>query len=120
MAAFVGDQAPVRAMASLYRKRRDLMLDLLSGIPGLTCVTPDGAFYVFANVQGLLGRQVPQGYVLQTDADVVRYWLEDAGVATVVGDAYGLSPYVRLSFASGETLIREGCARIRKACEALR
>ncbi|MGA8135432.1 MAG: pyridoxal phosphate-dependent aminotransferase [Pseudomonas gingeri] len=120
VAAFVGDQAPVRAMASLYRKRRDLMLDLLSGIPGLTCVTPDGAFYVFANVQGLLGRQVPQGYVLQTDADVVRYWLEDAGVATVVGDAYGLSPYVRLSFASGETLIREGCARIRKASEALR
>ncbi|MGY2199685.1 pyridoxal phosphate-dependent aminotransferase [Pseudomonas gingeri] len=120
VAAFAGDQAPVRAMASLYKARRNLMLDLLSAIPGLSCVIPDGAFYVFANVAGLLGRQVPQGWTLRTDADVVRYWLEEAGVATVVGDAYGLSPYVRLSFASGDSLIREGCARLLNACQALR
>ncbi|NVZ29360.1 pyridoxal phosphate-dependent aminotransferase [Pseudomonas gingeri] len=119
VAAFAGDQAPVRAMASLYKARRNLMLDLLSAIPGLSCVIPDGAFYVFANVAGLLGRQVPQGWTLRTDADVVRYWLEEAGVATVVGDAYGLSPYVRLSFASGDSLIREGCARLLNACQAL-
>ncbi|MGY2284928.1 pyridoxal phosphate-dependent aminotransferase [Pseudomonas gingeri] len=120
VAAFAGDQAPVRAMASLYKARRNLMLDLLSAIPGLSCVIPDGAFYVFANVAGLLGRQVPQGWTLRTDADVVRYWLEEAGVATLVGDAYGLSPYVRLSFASGDSLIREGCARLLNACQALR
>ncbi|NWA08804.1 pyridoxal phosphate-dependent aminotransferase [Pseudomonas gingeri] len=120
VAAFAGDQAPVRAMASLYKARRNLMLDLLSAIPGLSCVIPDGAFYVFANVAGLLGRQVPQGWTLRTDADVVRYWLEEAGVATVVGDAYGLSPYVRLSFASGDSVIREGCARLLNACQALR
>ncbi|MFC3944065.1 pyridoxal phosphate-dependent aminotransferase [Pseudomonas gingeri NCPPB 3146 = LMG 5327] len=120
VAAFAGDQAPVRAMASLYKARRNLMLDLLSAIPSLSCVIPDGAFYVFANVAGLLGRQVPQGWTLRTDADVVRYWLEEAGVATVVGDAYGLSPYVRLSFASGDSVIREGCARLLNACQALR
>ncbi|NWA03290.1 pyridoxal phosphate-dependent aminotransferase [Pseudomonas gingeri] len=120
VAAFAGDQAPVRAMASLYKARRNLMLELLSAIPGLSCVIPDGAFYVFANVAGLLGRRVPQGWTLRTDADVVRYWLEEAGVATVVGDAYGLSPYVRLSFASGDALIREGCARLHKACAVLR
>ncbi len=81
---------------------------------------PDGAFYLFVNVKGLLGKTTPGGQVLSTDADVVKYWLEDGAVATVVGEAYGISPYVRLSFASSEAVIQDGCARICRACEALR
>jgi aspartate aminotransferase len=120
VAAFAGDQAPVKAMASLYRSRRDIMLIALDGVKGLTYTIPEGAFYLFVNVQGLLGKTTPGGKLLNTDGDVVKYWLEEAGVATVVGEAYGISPYVRLSFASSEAVIQEGCARIRCACEDLR
>lgn len=119
VAAFAGDQTPVKAMASLYEARRDLMTGLLSEVPGLSFSSPDGAFYVFVNVEGLIGKKTRKGSLLSTDADVVRFWLEDAGVATVLGEAYGISPYVRLSFASGDQVIREGCARLRIACESL-
>lgn len=120
VAAFTGDRAPVKAMARLYKGRRDIMQVALEGVPGLTHTVPDGAFYLFVNVKGLLGKTTPGGQVLSTDADVVKYWLEDGAVATVVGEAYGISPYVRLSFASSEAVIQDGCARIRRACEALR
>ncbi|WP_060517167.1 MULTISPECIES: pyridoxal phosphate-dependent aminotransferase [Pseudomonas] len=119
VAAFAGDQTPVKAMASLYEARRDLMTGLLTEVPGLSFTSPDGAFYVFVNVEGLIGKKTPNGSLLSSDADVVRFWLEEAGVATVLGEAYGISPYVRLSFASGEQVIREGCTRLRKACESL-
>ncbi|MEN5302638.1 pyridoxal phosphate-dependent aminotransferase [Pseudomonas putida] len=119
VAAFAGDQTPVKAMADLYETRRDLMTGLLRDVPGLSFASPDGAFYVFVNVEGLIGKKTPSGSLLSNDADVVRFWLEEAGVATVLGEAYGISPYVRLSFASGDQVIREGCARLRKACESL-
>lgn len=119
VAAFAGDQTPVEAMASLYEARRDLMTGLLAEVPGLSFTSPDGAFYVFVNVAGLIGKKTPDGMLLSTDADVVRFWLEEAGVATVPGEAYGISPYVRLSFASGDQVIREGCARLRRACKSL-
>ncbi|MCO1623726.1 pyridoxal phosphate-dependent aminotransferase [Pseudomonas putida] len=119
VAAFAGDQTPVKAMASLYQARRDLMTSLLGEVPGLSFTSPDGAFYVFVNVERLIGKTTPDGSLLSTDADVARFWLEEAGVATVLGEAYGISPYVRLSFASGDQVIREGCARLRKACESL-
>lgn len=119
VAAFAGDQTPVKAMADLYETRRDLMTGLLRDVPGLSFASPDGAFYVFVNVEGLIGKKRPSGSLLSNDADVVRFWLEEAGVATVLGEAYGISPYVRLSFASGDQVIREGCARLRKACESL-
>ncbi|WP_339467085.1 aminotransferase class I/II-fold pyridoxal phosphate-dependent enzyme [Pseudomonas capeferrum] len=120
VAAFAGDQAPVKAMAKLYRTRRDIILVALEGIQGLTYTVPEGAFYLFVNVQGLLGKTTPEGKTLNTDGDVVQYWLEEGGVATVVGQAYGISPYVRLSFASSEEVIQDGCARIRRVCESLR
>ena len=120
VAAFSGDQTPVKAMSTLYKGRRDIMLVALEGVSGLSCTVPDGAFYLFVNVKGLLGKTTPGGQVLKTDADVVKYWLEEAGVATVVGEAYGISPYVRLSFASSEAVIQDGCARIRRACKSLR
>ena len=120
VAAFTGDQTPVKAMAKLYKGRRDIMQVALEGVCGLTYTVPDGAFYLFVNVKGLLGKTPPGGQELKTDGDVVKYWLEDAGVATVAGEAYGISPYVRLSFASSEAVIQDGCARIRRACEALR
>ncbi|TVU68810.1 pyridoxal phosphate-dependent aminotransferase [Cobetia crustatorum] len=118
VAAFIGDQAPVRAMAERYTQRRQLMLEGLQSIAGVNCTAPDGAFYVYLDVSGLLGKTTPGGQRLMRDGDVVLYWL-DAGVAAVSGEAYGLSPYVRLSFAIGDEAIQEGCRRLREACLAL-
>lgn len=120
VAAFAGDQAPVRDMAGIYRERRQRMLDLLAPIAGISCTPPDGAFYVYANVAGLIGKTTPDGAVIHSDSDLVAYLLEAGGVATVSGAAYGLSPYVRLSFASAMEVIEEGCRRLRESCERLR
>ncbi|NRB54457.1 MAG: pyridoxal phosphate-dependent aminotransferase [Salinicola sp.] len=120
VAAFAGDQAPVREMATRYAERRRLMLEGLQSVIGVSAFAPSGAFYVYLDVEGLIGRETPTGQRLQSDDDVVLYWLESVGVAGVSGRAYGLSPYVRLSFAIGEAAIQEGCRRLGEACRALR
>ncbi|MNR55390.1 aspartate aminotransferase [compost metagenome] len=75
---------------------------------------------MYPSVEGLLGKRTPAGRVLETDLDVVMYLLDEAGVAVLDGAAYGLSPYLRLSFATSMENIEEGCRRIREACAALR
>lgn len=120
VAAFAGDQTPIAAMREEYRQRRALMLERLAGIPGLGFIPPDGAFYVFANVSGLMGKLTPQGDRLDSDTQLVDYLLRDYGLATVSGAAYGMSPYVRLSFASALDVIEEGCRRLKDACHDLR
>ncbi len=120
VAAFAGDQQPIAAMKAIYSERRARMLALLGDIPGLRCTPPQGAFYVFANVAGLLGKRTPQGDIIDSDGDLVSYLLEHAGVALVGGAAYGMSPYVRLSFASGLDVIDEGCKRLKQAILRLR
>lgn len=112
VAAFAGDQAPVDEMRQTYAARRGRVLALLKDIPGLTCTPPAGAFYVFPSVAGVIGKATPDGKVLQSDDDVVEYLLKEEGVATVSGRAYGMSPYIRLSFASSMDILEEGCRRI--------
>jgi len=118
--ALTGDQQCVGQGRDVYRQRRDRIVALLNAVPGIRCALPDGAFYVYPSVEGLLGRQTPEGKTLDTDLDVVMYLLDQAGVAVLDGAAYGLSPYLRLSFATSMAQIEEGCARIAKACAALR
>ncbi|GGE49750.1 aminotransferase [Agaricicola taiwanensis] len=120
VAALDGDQSLVRQAATLYQSRRDRMVELLDGIPGLRVRAADGAFYLYPSVEGLIGRKTPAGKILETDLDVSLYLLDEANVAVLDGAAYGLSPYLRLSFAISSPAIEEGCARIRRACEALR
>ncbi|WP_438867734.1 pyridoxal phosphate-dependent aminotransferase [Pseudomonas sp. L1(2025)] len=120
VAAFAGEQAPITAMREEYVRRRALMLDRLAGIPGVSVTPPDGAFYVFANVSGLMGKLTPHGETLESDTQLVEYLLRDYGLATVSGAAYGMSPYVRLSFASAPDVIEEGCRRLQDACHDLR
>ncbi|OPG72132.1 aspartate aminotransferase [Pseudomonas ogarae] len=119
VAAFAGDQSPIAHMREIYIERRQRMLDLLKDVKGVSCTPPDGAFYVYANVSGLIGRKTPSGKLIETDTDLVNFLLEDEGVATVGGAAYGMSPYVRLSFASAMNVIEEGCKRFQRACEKL-
>jgi aspartate aminotransferase len=119
VAALDGDQTPVREMVALYQRRRDVMHEALSAIPGITCLRPAGAFYIYPDVCGLIGRRTPDGAVIESDTDLSLYLLRSVGVAVMDGSAYGMSPCLRLSFATSQETIVEGCALIREACAAL-
>ncbi|GAB4061619.1 aspartate transaminase [Uliginosibacterium sediminicola] len=118
-AAMNGDQSFVASSVEIYRQRRDHMLAGINAIPGLSCVAPDGAFYLYINCSGWIGKTTPQGQQLANDGDVVMYLLESEGVAVVAGVAYGLSPYFRLSIATSLENLDEGCKRIARAAAAL-
>jgi aspartate aminotransferase len=117
--ALEGPQDCVRAATALFEERGARMVELLRAIDGIACVAPAGAFYVFPSVAGLLGRSTAAGHVLLTDVDVAAYLLEQASVATIDGTSYGLSPHLRLSFATSIEQIEQGCAAIRDAVSAL-
>lgn len=117
--ALESDQSCVTEAAATFKQRRDRIVALLNAVQGIRCAQPDGAFYVYPNVGELLGKTTPAGTVLKNDLDVVMYLLEEAGVALLDGAAYGVSPYLRLSFATSMENIEEGCARIASACEKL-
>ncbi|RDS90564.1 aspartate transaminase [Pseudomonas fluorescens] len=118
--ALNGDQSFVKQSVLVYQQRRDRCLELLHAIPGLSCRKPDGAFYLYVNCAGLLGKTTPEGKVLHTDSDVVMYLLESQGVAVVAGTAYGLAPFFRMSIATAIATLDQGCARIATAVTALR
>jgi aspartate aminotransferase len=118
LAALTGDQSFVAETRAVYRQRRDLALQLINAIPGLSSRAPGGAFYVFVNCAGMIGRTTPDGKVLATDVDVSLHLL-DHGVAIIAGSAYGVSPYFRMSIATSLEAIAEGCRRIAQAVAAL-
>jgi aspartate aminotransferase len=119
-AALNGDQSFVAESVATYRQRRDQTLALINSIPGLSCRSPDGAFYLFVNCAGLIGRTTPEGKRLESDGDVVLYFLESVGVALVAGAAYGLSPYFRLSIATSIETLTEGMQCLARAVSNLR
>jgi aspartate aminotransferase len=120
VAAFSESQDAPHAAARIFEARGKLMAQLLSAAQGISVQVPQGSFYLYPSVAGLIGKQTPSGQVLASDAQVVRYLTEEAGVATLDGSAYGVGPYLRLSFATSEAAIREGCERIVHACAQLR
>ena len=103
-----------------YRKRRDLVVAAMRAIPGVDCMVPDGAFYVFPNCEALLGRKAPSGKVVATDLDLCMYFLEEAGVALVPGSAFELPGHFRISYAASEASLTEGMRRLQSACSQLR
>ena len=120
VAALDGDQAPREAMRIRFAARRDLAHALLSAAPGLTCARPDGAFFLFPNVAGLLGRRSAGGRLLLTDTDVAAALLEEAHVGAVPGAAFGASPYLRLSTACADDVLAEACRRVTEFCKNVR
>ena len=118
--ALNGDQTFVKHSVLVYQQRRDRCLELLNAIPGLSCRKPDGAFYLYVNCAGLLGKTTPDGSMLHTDSEVVMYLLESQGVAVVAGTAYGLAPFFRMSIATAISTLDQGCARIAAAVATLR
>ncbi|WP_457809073.1 pyridoxal phosphate-dependent aminotransferase [Kushneria sp. EE4] len=103
----------------IFRQRRDMCTAAFNAIDGLSCRAPEGAFYLFISCQGLIGRQTPDGEVLERDVDVARFLLETAHVAVVPGTAFGLAPWFRVSFAAATERLGEACERIAQACQAL-
>lgn len=119
LAAITGPQSEAARMRETFKARRDLLVGLLDKIPGMSCPRPDGAFYAFPRIEGLLGARTMKGQVLATDVDVSAYLLDCAGVASVPGSAFGGPGHLRLSFAAKTELLTESCARIAAACAAV-
>ena len=119
VAALTGDQGYLKIRAEAFKTRRDLVVKMINDVPGLECPTPEGAFYVYPSCQGLMGKKTPDRKTLKSDFDVSTYLLESVGVAVVHGEAFGLSPYFRISYATSDDVLIEACNRIKKACEAL-
>jgi aspartate aminotransferase len=117
--ALNGPQDFIPKNAQVFKERRDLVVDLLNKVPGLHCPRPEGAFYVYPSCAGLIGKRTPKGGTIATDEDFARYLLETEGVAVVHGEAFGLAPHFRISYATSTDELREACARIDRACRAL-
>jgi aspartate aminotransferase len=118
--ALSGPQGFIAERAGIFQQRRDSVVAELNRIPGIRCHLPEGAFYAFPSCAEVLGKKTPQGKVLATDEDFVLYLLEAQNLAVLQGDAYGTSPFFRISFATSMAQLEEGCRRIRAACEDLR
>lgn len=118
--ALTADQAPVEAAVKVYRDRRNRAYELINAIPGLSCTLPDGAFYLYPSCAGAIGKTTPAGKKIDTDLDFVLYLLEEAGVASVHGGAYGLEPYFRISTATSMDIIEQACGQIAAAMVALK
>jgi aspartate aminotransferase len=118
-AALNGPQDGVQVQIDAYKRRRDLAVEMLNASPGMSCHKPEGAFYVFPNVAGCIGKTTAGGRLLQTDQDVCLALLEEQYVATVHGAAYHMSPYLRISTATADAELLEGLKRIQTFCEGL-
>ena len=118
--ALNGSQDFIDEHNQAFIRRRDLVVNLLNQINGLSCLTPQGAFYVYPSCAGVIGRVTPDGQKISNDEDFMSYLLESEGIAGVHGAAFGLSPYFRLSYATSDEILKDACARIKKACKQLK
>ncbi len=119
VAALSGPQEFLETWVQEFDARRRVIVAGLNEIPGISCRMPEGAFYVFPNISGLLGKTTPDGKRIQDGDDFATYLLESAQVAVVPGSGFGATEYVRLSYATSRSTIERGVARIAEAAKAL-
>ncbi len=119
VAALNGPHDFVEKHNMVFKERRDLAVSMLNQARGVSCATPEGAFYVYPNLEGVIGTKTPDGKTIETDEDFVTFILETEGVAAVQGTAFGLAPYMRISYATGTDLLKDACQRIQRACANL-
>ncbi|WP_293573445.1 pyridoxal phosphate-dependent aminotransferase [Phaeobacter sp.] len=117
--ALEGPQDYIETSNAAFLRRRDLVVAELNAIDGVTCPVPDGAFYVYPSIQGLIGRRSPAGVTISDDETFAKALLEEADVAVVHGAAFGLSPNFRVSYAASDDTLREACSRIQRFCNSL-
>ena len=118
--ALNGPQEFIKDHNEAFVRRRDLVVNLLNNIDGLSCLTPEGAFYVYPSCKGVIGKETQEGMKISNDEDFMTYLLESEGIAGVHGAAFGLSPYFRLSYATSDEILKDACRRIKRACEKLK
>lgn len=118
--ALNGPQDFVANNRAVFQRRRDLMVSMLNQASGITCPTPQGAFYVYPSCAGLIGKTAPSGNTIRSDEDFVTELLDSEGVAVVHGTAFGLGPNFRISYAASEALLEEAGRRIQRFCAACR
>lgn len=119
IAALSGPQDYIKERSDVFKARRNMVVEKLDAIDGIDCPMPEGAFYVYPSIAGLIGRKTPDGTLIDSDLAFVTYLLESVGVAAVHGDAFGLSPAFRASYATSTEALEDACARIAKAVELL-
>ncbi len=117
--ALNGTQSFLPTNTAIFKRRRNLVLERLNAIPGISCPTPEGAFYVYPSIAGLIGKSTPAGVTITDDETFATALLEETGVAVVFGAAFGLSPNFRISYATSDEALEEACARIQSFCAAL-
>ena len=117
--ALDGDQAFIRDNVAVFEDRRDLGVSILNQANGLSCNSPNGAFYLYVDCRETLGKRTPDGSTIENDGDFAKYLLDSEEVAVVHGDAFGLSPYFRISYALATDRLEEACMRIQRACASL-
>ncbi|MBV0891024.1 pyridoxal phosphate-dependent aminotransferase [Paracoccus sp. Z118] len=119
LAALTGPQDHIGRFRDAFQRRRDLVVDGIGKVEGLTLLPPEGAFYAYIGCAGLIGRRTPDGTVLADDTAVATYMLHRGHVSSVAGSAYGLSPYFRITTATGDEILTEAVARIARAVAEL-
>jgi aspartate aminotransferase len=119
LAALTGDQSFLQDWKKSFSGRRDLVVDALNNIKGISCLKPEGAFYVFPNMQKLVGKKTPQGKIINNSSEFCEYLLEEGLVAAVAGSAFGLEGYFRISYATSEAVLQKAMQRIKTVCEAI-
>jgi aspartate aminotransferase len=117
--ALTGPQDFLAENRKLFERRRDLVVSMLNAAPGVTCPVPEGAFYVYPDISGLIGKATPTGTVISNDEVFASALLEQTGVAVVFGAAFGLSPNFRVSYATSDDVLRDACSRIQAFCASL-
>ncbi len=118
--ALNGPQDFIKPNARLFQERRDLVVSMLNQAKGLKCPTPEGAFYVYPSCEGLIGKTAPSGRVISSDQDFANELLEAEGVAVVFGEAFGLSPFFRISYATANSVLEDACGRIQRFCGSVK
>jgi len=118
--ALNGTQDFIPTRAASFKERRDLVVSMLNQAKGIKCPTPEGAFYVYPSCAGCIGKTTPKGKLIENDQDFVEALLEEEGVATVHGEAFGLSPFFRISYATSTEALTAACERIQRFCASLR
>ena len=118
--ALNGPQDFIAKHNKIFKERRDLVVSMLNQTKGISCMTPEGAFYVYPSCAGLIGKTAPSGKVISNDEDFVSELLAAEGVAAVHGAAFGTSPYFRISYATSTTILEDACTRIQRFCGNLK
>jgi len=117
--ALEGPQDFITERAKVFEERRDLVVSMLNQAPGLNCPKPEGAFYVYPSCAECIGKKTPEGNIIESDFDFASSLLEAEGVAVVHGEAFGLSPHFRVSYATSTEALTEACNRIQRFCASL-